>query len=150
MLQSMDMEEMLERVEDYIKEMKKFLKRVLKLVAMARKEKDMIKLMCVNEKLTNIKGLLRIAEQSEVSIREAIVRKDRKAAEHEFTKAYTAYEVTKSLWAEAEGCVGKEAVYIGKTKTEVEVSREIPPEDVTELPIEPLKVERPPAASPFQ
>ena len=52
----------------------------------ARATKDVVKLNCVNEKLTQVKGLLRISEQSDVALQEAVARKDTTAAEHEYTK----------------------------------------------------------------
>lgn len=52
----------------------------------ARATKDVVKLNCVNEKLTQIKGLLKISEQSDVSLQEAMVKQEKSSAEHEFTK----------------------------------------------------------------
>ena len=47
---------------------------VLKSLEEARSEKDVLKLNCVNEKLTQIKGLLRVVQQSDVSLQEAVAK----------------------------------------------------------------------------
>ena len=55
--------------------MREILSRVLKHLEEAREERDVIKLNCVNEKLTAIKGLLKISEQADVSMQEALARR---------------------------------------------------------------------------
>src|SRR5512136_1986435 len=68
--------EMLDRADRDVVRMKQVLKQVLGRVEEARGEKDIVKLNCVNEKLTQIKGLLKVAEQADVSLQEAVARKD--------------------------------------------------------------------------
>jgi hypothetical protein len=66
--------------------MRESLKEVLGKLEEARASKDVVKLNCVNEKLTQVKGLLRISEASDVQLQEAVAKSESAAATHEFTK----------------------------------------------------------------
>ncbi|MFN7134517.1 MAG: hypothetical protein ACK4N5_20735, partial [Myxococcales bacterium] len=68
--------EKLSRSTEYLAQMRQGLKIVLGKLEEARDSKDVVKLNCVNEKLTNIKGLLRISEQADVSLQEAVAKKE--------------------------------------------------------------------------
>ena len=131
--------------------------RVVKHLEEAREEKDVVKLNCVNEKLTAIKGLLKISEQSSVALEEAIARRDARRAQHEFEKLSIAGQKAEQLFAESEACVGELAVYAGDTEVAVEVNEDVPVADpVRVIQVPPVDIitdtntSRPPAASPFQ
>ena len=59
------------RAAEAISSMRSSLRLVTSRVEDARNEKDVVKLNCVNEKLAQIKGLLKVAEQSEVAMKGA-------------------------------------------------------------------------------
>jgi len=109
-----------ERAQDALRRMKEILGRALDLAREAREQQDVVKLNCVNEKLTSVKGLLRIAEQANIGMQEALARTDTDSAQHEFTKVMIALERAEHLRAETEGCVGAEAAYTGETDLKVE------------------------------
>jgi ribosomal protein L9 len=101
--------------------MKTSLKQVLGRVEEARNEKDVVKLNCLNEKLTQIKALLKVAEQADISLHEAVANKDA-AAESEFAKIAIARSKVEGLRADSEQCIGQLA-YIVDEKTTVEVQQ---------------------------
>jgi len=152
--------EKLQKSAESIDKMKSSLKSVLTRVEEARNEKDVVKLNCVNEKLTQIKGLLKVAEQSDIALHEAISNKD-PAAESEFAKIGIARSKVDGLKNDADQCIGQLA-YIVDEKTTVEVqqpqglpgaqgsasgrSGQAPPPP----PAAAAPVARPPSASPFQ
>jgi len=143
--------EKLELATEYLSEMKGVLSSVLGLLKNAREEKDVIKVNCVNEKLTNIKGLIRISEQADITLQESVAKGEQDTATHEFHKISISHQKIKVLKTEAEQCVGELAFAVGKTTVEVEVDGDVVPEQdptLTELPDTP--VVRPPAASPYQ
>ena len=113
--------EKLEKSAEALGRMKTALKGVLTRVEEARNEKDVVKLNCVNEKLTQIKGLLKVAEQSDIALHEAISTKD-PAAESEFAKIGIARTKVDGLRGDAEQCIGQLA-YIVDEKTTVEVQQ---------------------------
>jgi hypothetical protein len=113
--------EKLEKSSESINRMRSALKSVLTRVDEARNEKDVVKLNCVNEKLTQIKGLLKVAEQSDIALHEAIASKD-PAAESEFAKIGIARSKVDGLKSDADQCIGQLA-YIVDEKTTVEVQQ---------------------------
>jgi hypothetical protein len=109
----------LEASAEHLARMRTSLKQVLGRVEEARNEKDIVKLNCVNEKLTQVKALVRVAEQADVALREAISRRD-PGAESEFAKIGIARTKVEGLRGESEQCIGQLA-YIVDEKTTVEV-----------------------------
>jgi len=101
--------------------MKSVLRAVLGRVEEARNEKDVVKLNCVNEKLTQVKALLKVAEQSDIQLHEALVNKD-PVAESEFGKINIARTKIDGLKIDADQCIGQLA-YIVDEKTTVEVQQ---------------------------
>ena len=140
--------EKLQRSTEYLNAMRAALKVVLGKLEEARASKDVVKLNCVNEKLTNVKGLLRISEQADISLQEAIAKKESQTAEHEYTKVTIARAKVEQLKAEAEQCVGLLAFETGPTEVIVEVPADLPQVDPTINPPPPPPVNRPPPASP--
>jgi hypothetical protein len=141
----------LELASQYLADMKAVLSSVLGLLKTAREEKDVIKVNCVNEKLTNIKGLIRISEQADITLQEAVAKGERDTATHEFHKIAISHQKIKVLKTEAEQCVGELAFAVGKTTVEVEVDEDLVPEqDPTQVELPETPVVRPPAASPYQ
>jgi hypothetical protein len=134
---------------DSVAVMRGALKDVLGKLEEARNTKDVLKLNCVNEKLTQIKGLLRISEQADVNLQEAIAKREPSAAEHEFTKVTIARAKVDQLRAEAEQCIGQLAFASTENLSiEVEVPDYLPKGDLT-IPTEPTSIDtRPPPASP--
>ncbi len=104
-----------------VQKMREVLKVVLGMLEQARNLKDVIRLNCVNEKLTQIKGFIRIAEQADVALQENVAKKEELGANHEFTKIEIAAQRVAQIRAEAEACGGTE-VYGGVTGTEATVA----------------------------
>jgi hypothetical protein len=139
----------LERSAKALGAMREVLRLVLEKLEEARRTKDVVKLNCVNEKLTQIKGLLRISETADVALQEAVTRKDSTAGEHEFTKVMIANQKVTQLRAETEECIGQLAFRTDENlSVEVEEPRDLPGGDPTKPPPPPELIIRPPPASP--
>ena len=142
--------EKLKRSNAAVSRMRSVLSEVLARLEDARATKDVVKLNCVNEKLTQVKGLLRISEQSDVALQEAVAKKDTTAAEHEYSKVSIARNKVDLLRTEAEQCIGQLAFRTDENLTvEVEVPSGLPTEDPTNPPPPPAPTNRPPPASPI-
>lgn len=128
-----------------VTKMRAQLKDVLVKLEEGRNSKDVVKLNCVNEKLTQIKGLLRISEQSDIQLQEAVARKETGTAEHEFTKVSIARSKVAQLRAEAEDCIGQLAFRTDENlSVEVEVPDYLPAGDPTQTP-NPIPIDTRPA-----
>ena len=113
------------RTRRAVDSMRGALSKVLRYLEEAREQRDVLKLNCVNEKLTAIKGLLRVSEQASVTMMEALATKDVTVAQHEYEKIMIAASKTEELSAESEVCIGELAVYSGQTSITVEVKDEV-------------------------
>lgn len=126
--------EKIRRSAEAVAKMRGGLKTVLGKLEEARNSKDVVKLNCVNEKLTQIKGLLRISEQSDIALQEAVAKKEGATAEHEYTKVSIAVVKVNQLTAEAEECIGQLAFRTDENATtEVEEPADLPKGDPTLL-----------------
>ena len=137
------------QAKDYYKKMLDTQRRVLQLQAKARKNKDMVKLNCVNDKLTQLKGHMAVTDQSLSSLTLAVAKADDVARQHEFTRITILYQKVLTLGTEAEQCIGEDVSYVGPTQVDVEIDPSIPPGDPTQPDLPVPVVVRPPEASPF-
>lgn len=113
--------DMQKRASEALFSMRASLKQVTTRAEDARNEKDVVKLNCVNEKLAQIKGLLKVAEQSESALKVAIAN-NAPAANAEFTKIGIARNKVDGLGSDAQQCIGQLA-YIVDERTTVEVQQ---------------------------
>jgi len=143
--------EKVRRSNEGLTRMRDILKDALGKLEEARRTKDVVKLNCVNEKLTQIKGLLRISEQSDVALQEAVAKREASSAEHEYTKVMIARQKVDQLRAEAEECIGQLAFRTDENLTvEVEVPEDLPKDDPTRASTPPEATQRPPSGSATQ
>src|SRR5262249_22598562 len=148
---SLTPQEMLDQGQKDMNAMQTAFKRVTELQEQARKQNDIIKLNCVNDKVIQIKAAITIGEQSMIDLREAIARNDDGARIHAFTKVTIATQKVQILMQEAENCVGQDLSFVGETNVTTEIDPSIPQGDPT-TPTMPNPVgttNRPPEASPF-
>lgn len=124
------------RVDAMLAEQRVALRHGTELLQEARNTKDIVQLNCVNEKLTQIKGLLKLTENAATSMYDALGADDGPTINHEFTKMFVASQRSRGLRDEAEQCVGERSVYTGRTEVEVEIDSDISPKDPT-LPLPP-------------
>lgn len=141
--------EKIRRSAEALAKMRQALKDVLTKLEEARNSRDVVKLNCVNEKLTQVKGLLRISELADVAMQEAIAKKEDSGALHEYTKVSIASTKVTQLRAEAEQCLGQLAFRTDENLiSEVTEPEDLPKGDPT-APDTPIIVDtRAPSASP--
>ena len=113
-------DEMTFKADELIKAMRAGLKEVIKVQKVARKQQDVIKLNCVNDKLLQVKQLMNIAEASSTDMVEAIAQQDIESTQHQFSQITIASEKTDGLRSEAEGCIGEELIFLGPTEVVVD------------------------------
>ena len=98
--------EKLKRASASVAEMKETLKFTLKRLKLAYQSKDITQTNCIKDKLSVIKGLLRISDEAEASLQEAIVTGQNALIDHEFVKIVMASERIKLSRTQIDGCVG--------------------------------------------
>jgi len=124
-------------------------KRVEQLKVEARKQKDVIKLNCINDKLLQIKQLLNILEDGLSKLSLAIAERDEGERYHRYTVIKISGEKIAGLRDEAEACVGEEVSYLGPLSVDV-AQPDVPDDPTTTNPWDHNPIEPPGYASPFE
>jgi hypothetical protein len=144
---NMTPQETLAQSKEYVSKMQDTLRRITELQEVAKKQKDIIKLNCVNDKLLQTKGHIAVNDQAMSSLNEAIARNDAPSRQHEFSRVTILYQKVLVLGTEAENCIGEDLSYIGAARVDVEIDPGIPQQDVTDPGYPQLDISRPPLAS---
>ena len=149
-IQEINPTRMRQESEEATVEMRGSLKRLLGMIEKARAARDVVLLNCLNEKLTQMKALVRVGEQSNTSLQEFIAKDQIEGATHERRKVGLASEKVKAIGLESESCLG-ESGSAGGGKTVVTVDAPELPGDPTHLddPLDVEDMETPPSASPY-
>jgi len=147
---TLTVEEMINQSRQYQQGMGQVIQRIQTLQETARKQKDIIKLNCVSDKLVQAKVNASIADQAMTSLQENVAKSDEGGRTHEFTRLTIINQKVTVLGAEAENCIGEDLTFVGATRIDVDINPNIPRDDPTQPGTPVLDVQRPPAASIFK
>jgi hypothetical protein len=114
------------KAKQFVSEMSATLKQIEGLQEVARKEKDLVRLDCINEKLVEYRKLLEVTGPADKNLKEAIKDNDNSGRIYNYTTISIAHERAMELAREAETCDGEVLTYAGDTIVEVEIDGEIP------------------------
>jgi hypothetical protein len=143
-------QEMVKQGNEYFKNMNETVKRISDLQTQAKRQKDIIRLNCVTDKLVQSKVNVTIGEQAMASLQESISRADEGGRTHEFTRLTIVNQKVQVLGAEAENCIGEDLSFVGATRVDVEIDPNLPTVDVTAPAAPQIDSPRPPLASPTE
>jgi hypothetical protein len=107
---------------------------VRKQLQQAREQRDVVKTLCLNDKLSQIDVATRSARDRKSSLQAAATRNDQELTNHEFTILTVLRQRAEQLTAEANQCIGEEAAFIGDTKVSTTVDPTLPSSDETQYP----------------
>ena len=113
----------------------------------AREQRDVVKTLCLNDKLSQIDVAIRSSRDRQAGLRGAVTRNppDPEFANHEFTILTVLKQRVDQLVAEANQCLGEELAFVGATQVVTQVDNNIPGEDTTQYPsTDPTLVSAPP------
>jgi hypothetical protein len=118
---------------------------VRKMLQQAREAKDVVKTLCLNDKLSQIDVAIRSARDRKTSLQAAATRNDTELTNHEFTILTVLRQRAEQLTAEANQCIGEEAAFIGDTRVVTTVDPTLPNSDDTQYPpTDPTLISGPP------
>jgi len=100
----------------------------------ARQGRDVIKSLCLNDKLSQVDVAARSARDRQTALQAAVQRGDTELANHEFTILTVLRQRAEQVGAEANQCIGEEVAFVGQTVVVTEISPDLPTEDVTSYP----------------
>jgi len=111
---------------------------IRKMLAEARKLRDVVKALCLDDKLTQVDVTKRSATERIVALKQAIARQDKELSTHEYTIMVVLKDRVAQLSAEANQCIGVEAGFVGETKVTVDIDPNLPADDPSEYPENPI------------
>ena len=135
-----------------VDEMRSMMKEAFTELENARSEEDLPRLTCVREVVTAMKGLLRLAEENILSLRDSVARKNGKGTEHEAMKINIASDKFRKLHDRARSCGAPDmtGTIDGKPSIEKIFDGDLPLSDpVDDFKAAEVLLERPVSASQF-
>jgi len=114
----------IENANSMVSKMSTSLKEAYNILKKTRKEKDVIKLNCVNESIRKIKGLLKRSKDDLISMQESISKDDGKSSNYYYTKISLANENIKQASIEVLSCQGTITIESEEGAPSLEVSIE--------------------------
>lgn len=99
----------------------------------ARGSRDVVKTLCLNDKLSQIDVTTRSAQDRLAALQAAVARGDLEGAHHHFSILTAHRQHAEQVTAEANQCIGEEIAFVGATTTTTEIDNDIVNEAVTDL-----------------
>ena len=149
-------QEKLSRVRREVGAMREVLQQAMKALRGAHERKDITQINCVKDRLSTIKGLLRISTEAGMSLDEALVDNQADLVNHEYVKVMMASDRIGIAQLQLMGCTGDMTDPLGTTNTQLrepEVSDDgvksftAPSDAEASLPFTVISNERPEALS---
>lgn len=122
----------------YLPTMEQSAQTIRRQLEQARESRDVVKVLCLNDKLNQVDVALRSTKDRMLSLSAAAERNDAERSLHEFTVVQVLRDRVRALSQEASQCIGEETGFIDEPKVRVEIDPAIPKQDPTIVPIDPL------------
>jgi len=143
--------EQLEQAHGFVASMDHVRESVRRDLEEARSKGDVVKKLCLDDKLNQLDIALRKAGEREKALENAVRINDTELSNHEFTILSVLNQRATALDAEAKLCIGKEVVAVGDSSTQMDIEVAMPDEaQTTAFPTPPLVTEPPACASCFR
>ncbi len=98
-------------------------------LAEARQRRDVVRVLCLNDKLNQIDLAIRTASDRVEALNSAAALKDADRTRHEFTVTRVLRDRVKTLVSEANQCIGEETGFVGDSRVTVDIDPSLPDED---------------------
>lgn len=115
-------------------------------LADARERRDVVRVLCLNDKLNQIDLAIRTANDRSDALNAAASQQDADRTKHEFTVVQVLRDRVKTLVSEANQCIGEETGFVGESKVTVDIDPNLPDTDPSDFPDDVL-VSTPPVLS---
>jgi hypothetical protein len=98
----------------------------------ARAARDVVKTLCLNDKLSQIDVTTRSARDRLAALQSAVERNDVESANHHFSILTAHRQHAEQVSAEANQCIGEEVAFVGQTQVTTEINEILPGENDVE------------------
>lgn len=120
---------------------------VRNMLEQARAARDVVKSLCLNDKLNQIDVATRSAKDRLTALESAVTGKDKDRSRHEFMILQVLRDRIDQLVKEANQCIGEEAGFIGESNVSLTVDPNIPDNNPAQLGNDPDIISEPPVLS---
>jgi hypothetical protein len=141
-------QQMLAEAKGYVPAMDRVASVVRRQLAEARDNRDVVRVLCLNDKLNQIDLAIRTANDRVDALNAAATESDGVRAKHEFTVVQVLRERVTTLSGEANQCVGEETGFVAESRVKVDIDPSVADTDPSETPEPPLVTEPPTLESP--
>jgi hypothetical protein len=116
-------------------------------LAHAREQKDVVKALCLNDKLNQIDLATRTATDRVAGLEAGVNANDAERSKHQYTVILVLRDRVNTLVSEANQCIGESVGFVGESAVTMEIDDSVPPIDPSGFPEDPI-VSQPPIVSP--
>lgn len=145
---SLTPQQMLDRVRAIVPEMDSSRAAVSQQLNDAKDRKDVVKALCLDDKVKQMKLATDTAKDRVVDLNSAVTQNDADRSRHEFTVIQVLRERVQTLVAEAQQCIGEETGFVGNSNVTVTIDPALPDADPSEYPDDSIVSEPPVLSSP--
>lgn len=144
---NLSMGDMVTQAETVIGQVENARTNVRRQLEIAREQRDVVKTLCLNDKLNQLDVAIRSARERKAQLDLAVSRNDSELARHEFAIIAVLRQRSDQLTAEANQCVGKEIALIGESSVTHEEDPDLPSTEVTDPPTVDVIIDPPSCSS---
>jgi hypothetical protein len=135
-----------ERAKEFLAGIERSAQSIQRQLQSARKDRDVVRVLCLNDKLNQVDVALRSAQDRVTALNAAAERKDADRSRHEYTVLQVLSDRVRVLVSESSQCVGEETGFIGEAEVSVSIDPNLPDGD-TGVGAEPYALPAPPNIS---
>jgi hypothetical protein len=139
--------EQLAKAKTYIATMEASREKVARMLDEARLQRDVVKTLCLNDKLNQLDVAIRSAGERKGALESAVGQRDADLANHEFIILRVVFDRSVQVVSEADQCIGREAKLIGESSTTMEIDPGMTQDDPSEYPMQYGAIALPPGSS---
>lgn len=147
---SLTPKQMLERSRTTVPAMERLRGVVTEQLAEAKKKKDVVKALCLDDKVKQMKLATDTAKDRVLDLQASAAQNDPDRSRHEFTVIQVLRERVQTLVAEAQQCIGEETGFVGNSEVVVDIDPALPDADPSQHPDDTLVSDPPVLSSPTQ
>jgi hypothetical protein len=140
-------QQMLSQARGFLPAMDRSAVVVRKQLTLAREQKDVVKALCLNDKLNQIDLATRTATDRVAGLEAAANANDAERSKHQYTVILVLRDRVNVLGTEANQCIGEDVGFVGESNVTMEIDPDIPDIDPSGFPDDHIVID-PPVVSP--
>lgn len=142
-------QQMLDQARRIVPEMGRQRATVGRQLAEAKKKKDVVKALCLDDKVKQMTLAIDTVKDRVIGLNSAVTQNDADRSRHEFTVIQVLRTRVQTLVAEAQQCIGEETGFVGTSEVTVTVDPALPDTDPSNFPEDELVSDPPTLSSPI-